>query len=124
MPTLKELRENLNLNQSQVAQKLNITVPQLSNYETGAVVPPLEDAIILERNFNQKIEWTDTVNLRQKTVIMNCLMTLAENYPLQSVLNFAVKYLREGQRIGVPEKFIEHYSKVAEEFNIKPLYPL
>ena len=123
MPILRELRENLNLNQSVVAQKLNITVPQLSNYETGAVVPPLEDCVILERNFGQKIAWQDNISVRQRTVIMNCLVKLSEGYPLNSVLNFATKYLREGQKIGVPEKFIQHYSKVSDELNPEPLYP-
>jgi transcriptional regulator with XRE-family HTH domain len=121
MATLREIRDQLNLTQSEVATKLGITIPSYSNYETGVVLPNLDDILILERNFMQHIDWPDNVTVDDKHEIMEALSVLAENYPLASVLNFAQKYLKEGVRIGRPKQFIIHYMGVAKELNVEPL---
>ncbi|MBR9692904.1 TIGR00270 family protein, partial [Candidatus Woesearchaeota archaeon] len=46
---IKQARENMNLKQEQLAQKLRIKESQLHKYETGAKKPDLETARMLEK---------------------------------------------------------------------------
>ena len=121
MHTLKEIRSRLGINQSEVARIINVSVPQYSTYENGQAIPCVEDMIILERQFGQKIEWNDTVNPDDKSEIMKSLTTLSESYPLSAVLIFAQKYLREGIKIGRPGRLINLFAESADEYNIPPL---
>ncbi|MQY79122.1 MAG: helix-turn-helix domain-containing protein [Bacteroidetes bacterium] len=113
MASLKQLRERLGLTQAQVANKLNITIPALSTYETGQATPPLEDMIILERNFSQPIEWTDNINVEDKQKITELITALSERYPLTYVLNFAKKWIKQDLRFGRPDRAIKFFTKQA-----------
>lgn len=121
--TLKQLREESGLTQADVAKRLNTTGPIVCNYELGQSEPPLEDMIILERHFDQRIQWGETLTDRQKEVIVNSLVTLMQDYPLSTVLNFATKNLREGIRLGRPELLIRFYADASSQLNIEPLLP-
>lgn len=121
MLTIKELRSRLGVNQGEIARKINVAVSQYSLYENGQAIPPVEDMLILQKAFGQKVEWNDTVNSEDKARIMQSLTILSESFPLSAVLIFAQKYLREGVKIGRPGQFINFYAEASEEFNIPPL---
>jgi transcriptional regulator with XRE-family HTH domain len=123
MLTLKEIRSQLGVNQAEVARKINVSVPAYSTYENGQAVPCVEDMLILEREFGQKIEWNDTINSEDKARIMHSLTILSESYPLSAVLIFAQKYLKEGVKIGRPGPFINFFAEASKELNIEPLEP-
>lgn len=123
MHTLKELRNQLGVTQSEVAQKISVSVPAYSTYENGQAVPCVEDMILLEREFGQKIEWNDTINIEDKAEIMEALTSLAESYPLSAVLIFAQRNLKEGIRNGKPGKIITFYANEADKLNIQALEP-
>jgi len=109
MQTLRQIRANLGLNQSQVATKIGTSIPQYSLYESGQALPILEDMIILERNFGQKIDWEENLTPKQKHDIVQNIICLAENYPLSVVLTFAQKALKEGQKVNDPGVLIQTY---------------
>jgi transcriptional regulator with XRE-family HTH domain len=123
MKTLKQLRTYLGLNQPEVAKKINVAVSTYSLYENGQAIPCVEDMIILESNFDQRIKWADSITKEDKRQIMEALTSLSENYPLTAVLNFAQKALRDGIRAGKPNVIISHYDKVSKNMDIEPLLP-
>lgn len=123
MATLKQIRNQEGLSQAEVTSSLGIALSTYSLYETGALTPSVEDAICLERDFKQRIEWPDNVNANDKASIMEALVSLSQHYPLNSVLNFAQKYLKEGMRIGDPGKLIIHFANASKKFDVEPLYP-
>ncbi|MBN2611770.1 MAG: helix-turn-helix transcriptional regulator [Bacteroidales bacterium] len=120
MKTLKEMREYLGLNQGEVSKQAGISAGTLSLYETGSMIPQLDDCITLERNFGQKLKWKDDISDTDKESITETISILSRYYPLQSVLNFAQKWLKEGQRIGEPAKFITFFASKAIE-NVEPM---
>ncbi len=75
----------------------------------------------LEHNFTQRIKWNETIDQYEKQEIIRELMVLMENYPLSSVITFATKALKEGQRLGNPGLLINHYAGVAQRLDIEPL---
>lgn len=99
--TLKELRNKLGVTQWEFAKKINVSVSQYSLYENGQAVPDVEDMIILEREFGQKIEWPDNISFKDKLEMMQLLTSLAESYPLSAVLIYGQKKLREKLRENV-----------------------
>lgn len=121
--SLKELRSQRGLNQSDLAKKINTSVPAISMYENGQAVPCIEQMLILEREFGQRIAWEDSIDANEKAEIIRSLTTLAECYPLTAVLTFAQKNLREGIRVKNPGMLINFYAEVARKLNIEPLAP-
>ena len=57
MNRIKQLREEFNINQIQLAQKLNKTQQTISLYENGTNEPDLDGYIILSELFNCRIEY-------------------------------------------------------------------
>ena len=113
METLKEVRTRLGLSQSDIARQLNATIPAVSNYENGQTLPAVEDMILLERSFSQRLLWDESISPADKQEIIRGLTTLMEKYPVSSVLTFASKALREGQRMGKPAGLITFYVNVS-----------
>lgn len=123
MQTLREIRESLGISQTEVANKSNITSPDLSRYESGQLPPDVEDMVILERIFSQKINWSPNEKIEEQARgnIIDCFNALTNHYPLISVLRFLERSIREGQKFGKPDKFILHFTSLSQE--IKPLLP-
>lgn len=57
MNRIKQLREEINLTQIQLAEKLNKTQQQISLYEKGTNELDLDGYIILSKLFNCSIEY-------------------------------------------------------------------
>lgn len=54
---LKQLRENLNMTQDELAKKLNLTQSTIAYYENGRKMPTLENAIIMANLFNTSLDY-------------------------------------------------------------------
>ncbi len=124
MADLKTVRNRLGLNQADLARKLNTSVPMISNFESGVVIPDVESMVILEVQLDTSIDWRETLTESDKAEVVNCFVELATYYPLSSVLNFIQKALKDGQKMSIPTKIIEHYTEQAHIIHMEPLmYP-
>lgn len=54
---LKELREDINLTQLEVAEKLSLTRQTISRYETGDIEPPISTLIKLADLYNCSLDY-------------------------------------------------------------------
>ena len=54
---LKELREDTNLTQLEVAEKLSLTRQTISRYETGDIEPPISTLIKLADLYNCSLDY-------------------------------------------------------------------
>lgn len=64
---LKDLREDHDLSQRIVSEKLNITRPQYSLYETGKRDIPVDLLIVLARFYNTSIDYiTELTDVTKK----------------------------------------------------------
>jgi transcriptional regulator with XRE-family HTH domain len=128
MATLKELRSALGWTQSEVAQIINTNVSAYSSIENGLSLPCMEDCVILEKKFGQRIDWNENITIEQKAEIVTGIYNLAAYYPISLVLTFAQKALREGIRLDNPSILIKNYAImsagiVKDEEKVKPMPP-
>jgi transcriptional regulator with XRE-family HTH domain len=122
MRTLKELRESSGMSQTEVAKLINANLSNYSNFESSQALPTLEDMVILENLFNEQIDWKENLSETDRKEIADGLIILLDRYPINSVLSFAQREIREGMRINHPSVFIKHYAKIATNFE-SPLIP-
>ncbi len=113
METLKEIRIRRGLRQSDIADRIQRLPYEVSNYESGAALPDMEDALIIEKTLSEKILWREPLQVKEKREAIQCLIALSERYPLEMVLDFGRRALKEGSKIGDPVCLIRHYAKVA-----------
>lgn len=113
MATLRELRKALNLRQADIADLVKSSISDYSLCETGAMQFDLEQMVILEKNFKQRIDWEESIPIKEKREIIQALISLSENYPLEVVLDGAKRLLKEGTKIGSPGQLLLHYAKVS-----------
>lgn len=65
--SLKDLREDHDLSQRIISEKLNITRPQYSLYETGKRDIPVDLLIVLAKFYNTSIDYiTELTDVPQK----------------------------------------------------------
>ncbi len=108
-PTLREVREKNGLLQSDVAKLINTYTSVISTFESETALPDLEQAIILEKEFNTRIAWKDDLSPRAKHEVVQSVIELCEKYPLPMVAEFFARVYRRNQS---PENFILHYAEV------------
>lgn len=118
MKTLKDLRMNYNLTQADVGNFIGKQGPVISNYENGIELPDLENMVILEKKFQTKIDWNETITPARKREVVQSLIELCERYPVEAVVEFAARVYRRKQ---TPENFILHYAQVSQSES--PLLP-
>jgi transcriptional regulator with XRE-family HTH domain len=116
--TLKELRMQAGLTQPQVAELIKSNTPLISNYENDIALPDLEDAVILEHTFSQKIDWNENLTPKRKHEVVQSIIELCEHFPLPMVMEFTARMFR---REKAPDSFIIHYSNVSAQNNVEPL---
>lgn len=112
--SLKALRESSGQTQGELSKLTGINIPTLSNIESGNVLPMLEDIIILQKVLKQQIGFSDNIADETKTEIMNNLVSLSQYYPITAVINFAVRGLQQGVKLGDPGCMIRHYATVSK----------
>jgi transcriptional regulator with XRE-family HTH domain len=117
MAKLKTLRERSGLTQAQVADYLRVHTPQISLYESGTL-PDLEDAVILEKKFGQRIDWKEDLSPLRKHQTIQAFIELVERYPLPMVLEFGARVYR--REVGA-DSFILHYANVSCASDEQPL---
>ena len=125
MSTLKELRSATGMSQSEVSKIINVQQSNYSAYESGVALPCLEDMVVLEKRFSQRIDWDDSLSEQNKLEIVSGLVNLCSLYPINQVLVFAQHALREGIRIGKPGLLIKNYSEIACKITheVAPMLP-
>lgn len=94
MTTLKQARLSTRIGQTELAEKLKISVPQLSNIENGIALPTLPQCVILDRLFGTHIEFTDVLSPIQRLNVITAIQELSEKYPLQIILEYCAKVMR------------------------------
>ena len=104
---------------------INNSVSNYSNIENGSYIPPLEDMIVLEKKFNQRIDWQDDLTMRDKAQINLSLETLFALYPVNSVLVYALRAIKEGVRLGHTTLLLKNYADIATSIDheVDPLLP-
>ena len=125
MESLKEIRERLGILAVEVSRKTNISTPVMSTYELGTVAPELTDALLIERTFGTRLDWSlnEKIEPEARQKILACINKLADNYPLETVLRFTLKYLKEGLKYNSPDKFIVHFTQVSEGSDVEVMMP-
>jgi transcriptional regulator with XRE-family HTH domain len=116
--TLREVRQDKGLTQSEVAVKVNCNIGNYSNWESHGSTPCLDDAILLERVLGERIKWPDNISEEEYKLAVNALNILMEHrYPLTMILNYSIQALREGAKLQSPSSFIRHYAKIVLEMD-------
>ena len=116
---LKALREQSGMTQVELAQAIKNHGSVISLYENDTQLPELEDAVIMERIFKQKIDWFETLSPNRKHQTIQGIIELCQKYPLPMVAEFVARLYRRNE---APETLIIHYSK-AITGEIEPLLP-
>lgn len=116
---LSELRKKSNLTQSQLAKILRVPAPKVSLYESGFELPVLEKIAVLNRYFNSKIDWPETVSESEKADFIISLKMLSTIYPVQSVIEYSLRMFR---RHPDPVKEINRFTAAALSSGHEPLY--
>lgn len=123
MATLKEIRCANGKKQTDLASLLKRSMTEISHYENDVLLPELEDMIILENKFEQRIDWLETVKKKDKLAIIEAINVLWENYPLAAVLSFAQRALKQGSKMDSPGILIKHFANVSKGMDPEPMYP-
>ena len=111
--TLKEVREETGIKATEIANKVGCTTSALSSYESGSIVPPLEDLILINQEFNYQFNWSENIREEHKQNIVENMARLSTIFPIQSVLTFASKSIRSDMRYGDPGKLLDWWTQVA-----------
>ena len=120
MMTLKELRLQKGLTQTQIADIIKSNAPTISLVENGQASLEIEDMILLEKEFSCRIAWNEDLTLRQKHETIQAVIDLSQRYPLPAVMSFANRMYR--QMRNASEK-IQFYAKISDSDTPEPLYP-
>ena len=115
MATLKQIRVSHGLRQAEVADKIQSSISDYSLMENGMMLPTVEDMVILEKEFNQRIDWLDTISINEKDQILAAITTLGRRYPLAAVFEFARRALKEGTKLKNPGGLITHYARASQD---------
>ena len=119
--TLKDLRINANMTQSQVAEIIKVHTPEISNAENDVSYLQLEDIMILQNYFGRKIDLKEDLTPNQKHEVIQNIINLCEKYPIPVVAEFLGRNYR---RETVADKLVIHFGRVADEQDVQPLYPI
>jgi len=124
MKTLKEIRKQLGIKQAEVAEKINVNIATYSMIEDNSSNMDIEDMMVLERNFDQKIKWTETLTDEQQNEALGYIETLCNHYPVQNVVKFAHNALKEGKKWNNPLSLLRFYAEQAERNYLSGQEPL
>ena len=100
---LKDLKEDADLTQKQVADLIGVSMNHYGKYERGETDIPLEKAIILAKYYNVSLDYlaglTNQKNSQEETILINKsdlyhLLTLIRNILTHNNINQIEKYLQ------------------------------
>lgn len=116
--TLKEIRVQNNLRQSDIADLLKTDVPKVSNIENNLTLPDLEDMILLQKHFKQVIDWNEgSITPLEKHTVIQATIELLQRFPINTVCDFISRTYRKQRN---PEKIIKFYANQISD-DIEPL---
>lgn len=110
---VKKLRQDKNLSQADLAEKIEKSVDTISNIERGQFSPRLETALHIATALNVKLHElfridTMTKHDREKLEILDDLFDLLKDQP-EEVLRFALEQAK--QLVSLKESFVEKPKK-------------
>ena len=120
METLKTLRERNNLTQTQIGDYIKLPASQISLFENGQSLPDLEDCVLLEKKFNECIQWNECLSPARKFETVQAIIDLSQKYPIEMVLEFASRQFR---RESYPDTMIVNYARMSGADEPEPLLP-
>jgi transcriptional regulator with XRE-family HTH domain len=91
---LKKLRVKANVKQSTIAKYLGINLPDYSLIERDERQPKLEQLVALEKYFGEPIHYPVILSQTVIVDIINEIEELANDYPLEVVLEFFARHLK------------------------------
>ncbi|MGC1389986.1 MAG: helix-turn-helix transcriptional regulator, partial [Bacteroidales bacterium] len=94
METLKTLREKHNLSQTVIGTYIKLPASQISLFENGQTLPDLEDCLILEKQFGERIQWDEKLTPARKFEVVQAIIDLSQRYPIEMTLEFASRMYR------------------------------
>ena len=116
---LKEARESKGLTQTELAQRTGIPQTYLSHQEAGFKDLDLDEMAACERELGTMIEWPSRFTEEQKSHALQAMVSLAERFPLVTVLEFARNTLTD-RKDKVPIKTLRFYAAGAGEKGTLP----
>lgn len=82
---LKKLRKSRNLNQVQLAEKLNVTKQTISNWENNNILPSIDMLIKISHYFSVSTDYL--LELNKRTYIEVSGLTLEQISHVQQIIN-------------------------------------
>ncbi len=102
---LKELRQNLNLTQREMAKDLDITAAALSKYESEIANPSINVLIAIAKKYNVSVDWLLGLSDNSTTTELKTYSDVLENiFQLAISLN-DLEFDFEGVTINEKEEF-------------------
>ena len=117
MKALSEIRRDAGLSQQFVCRETGLAASSLSTFENHLASPSIEQMVLLEEFFGQRIQWTAGIsNNEEKISLLTNILHLTQLYPIEAVFNFVLRSLKEDHQakraIG---STIESYTKRAKK---------
>jgi len=106
------------MTQSQVADLIKVSRPEISNAENNIGYLQLEDIAILSNHFGRKIDLYESQTPLKKSEIIQNIIELCEHYPITVVAEFLGRIYR---RENNPESFIAHYARQVTGDSVEPM---
>ncbi|MBR1529695.1 MAG: helix-turn-helix transcriptional regulator [Oscillospiraceae bacterium] len=109
-PRLKDLKEDADLTQKQVADLIGVSMNHYGKYERGETDIPLEKAVILAKYYNVSLDYLagltnekNSKNPQEEAVIINkadlyYMLSLVRNILSHNNLNQIEKYLQNSKK--------------------------
>ena len=118
--TLRELRQNLNLNQQAIATLVKSDIPQVSRWECGLAYPTLDEIIDMENFFKTRIQFNEGISAQHKFNAVQGIIDLAQKYPLPVIADWLYKTYKKEKN---PEETIQTYAKICGSSFEPPMLP-
>ena len=110
---LREARDKAGLDQHQVGKLIQRHATEISTYENGRAVPPVEDIVKLEQALGARLDWNEPEEDEQRMQFIANMNCLCKRYPLQAVLALATKSLKEDN----PGSLLTTYCATTRKFD-------
>jgi transcriptional regulator with XRE-family HTH domain len=117
---LRTTREAAQITQGQLAQRTGILQTNISLQENGGRSLAVDEMVLCERALQSPIDWPDRFNANDKADVFRAMITLAERFPIASVLAFTQKVLGDRLDNAPVQKLLFVASQTTE---VEPMLP-
>lgn len=88
---IKELREDFNMTQDDLAKKLNVTRTTISSYENNSIIPPLDKLIKIADTFNVSLDY---LACRTKLMYNTNMLPKISREIVHAIIEILNKYIK------------------------------